>query len=316
MPVGTQAQYSTLSPLHYKILFSNHFGKHVSFITAAWWEACCQAWWFAQNDGCFLPIRQIVRFQVFTLKIKHNRRRRDICLRTRWNQNISIPWTLNGNPTRFGSDIKSFLMNVLVLVSISKPLLRLSIEPRVGRRAVKLFIRGPINLCLVLFRWFLVGSSKNRPDYWYWFDGYAIGGLSVGEGHEIMCEVLNIQHPICRVNIPAIWWVLEGPSTLLRVMRVDMFDCVIQTRHSRSGMFYTSTGRLRMTDRRFRNDMYPPDTSRNCYCTRFGVFASSLSSGRNSGATLATIHNLTWLSTAAEMRQALLKSIEEYRAWA
>ena len=45
---------------------------------------------------------------------------------------------------------------------------------------------------------------------------------------------------------------------------IDMFDCVIATRHSRSGMFYTDKGRIRMTDKRFRNDMYPPDTMQ-CY---------------------------------------------------
>ena len=101
---------------------------------------------------------------------------------------------------------------------------------------------------------------------------------------------------------------------------VDMFDCVIQTRHSRSGMFYTSKGRIRLTDRRYRNDMYPPDSSCDCYtCRNFtrAYLNHLFRVGEILGATLATIHNLHWFARYMErMRQSILEGrFEEFRAW-
>ena len=94
------------------------------------------------------------------------------------------------------------------------------------------------------------------------FDGYAVGGLSVGEGHEIMCRVLDYTTGWMPQDRPRYLMGVGRPLDLVEgVARgIDMFDCVIQTRHSRSGMFYTSKGRIRLTDRRYRNDMYPPDS--------------------------------------------------------
>jgi len=91
---------------------------------------------------------------------------------------------------------------------------------------------------------------------------------------------------------------------------IDMFDCVIATRHSRSGMFYTDVGRIRLTDRRYRSDMYPPDTSCDCYtCSRFtrAYLHHLFRVGEILAASLATIHNLTWYSRfMAQMRQSIL----------
>ena len=99
---------------------------------------------------------------------------------------------------------------------------------------------------------------------------------------------------------------------------IDMFDCVIQTRHSRSGMFYTWTGRIRMTDRRYRNDMYPPDTACTCYtCTHFtrSYLHHLFRVGEILGATLATIHNLTWFAAFMDrMRQSIIDgTFEDFR---
>ena len=101
---------------------------------------------------------------------------------------------------------------------------------------------------------------------------------------------------------------------------IDMFDCVIQTRHSRSGMFYTSAGRIRITDRRYRNDMYPPDTSCDCYtCRNFtrAYLHHLFRIGEILSATLATIHNLTWFAKfMANMRQSIIEQrFSEYRDW-
>ncbi|MDP6931299.1 MAG: tRNA guanosine(34) transglycosylase Tgt [Myxococcota bacterium] len=133
------------------------------------------------------------------------------------------------------------------------------------------------------------------------FDGYAVGGLSVGEGHEVMCEVLDYTVEHLPWDRPRYLMGVGRPLDLVEgVARgIDMFDCVIQTRHARSGIFYTTTGRIRMTDRRYRNDMYPPDTSCECYTCRTFTRAylhHLFRVGEILSATLATIHNLTWFA--------------------
>lgn len=154
------------------------------------------------------------------------------------------------------------------------------------------------------------------------FDGYAVGGLSVGEGHQIMCQVLDYTTSLMPPERPRYLMGVGRPLDLVEgVARgIDMFDCVIQTRHSRSGMFYTSQGRIRLTDRRYRNDMYPPDVSCDCYtCTNFtrAYLNHLFRVGEILGATLATIHNLTWFAKfMAKMRQSIIENrFDEFRAW-
>ena len=154
------------------------------------------------------------------------------------------------------------------------------------------------------------------------FDGYAVGGLSVGEGHKIMCDVLDATTPHMIWDRPRYLMGVGRPLDLVEgVARgIDMFDCVIQTRHSRSGIFYTSAGRIRMTDSRFRNDMYPPDTSCDCYtCSNFtrAYLHHLFRINEVLSATLATIHNLTWFAKfMSNMRDSIIKGeFEEYRSW-
>lgn len=152
------------------------------------------------------------------------------------------------------------------------------------------------------------------------FDGYAIGGLSVGEGHQRMCDVLDFTTPEMPKESPRYLMGVGRPLDLVEgVARgIDMFDCVIQTRHSRSGMFYTSAGRIRITDRRYRNDMYPPDTTCTCTtCTKFtrAYIHHLFRVGEILGATLATIHNLTWFANfMAKMRASIVDgTFEDFR---
>ena len=153
------------------------------------------------------------------------------------------------------------------------------------------------------------------------FDGYALGGLSVGEGHSKMCEVLNYSVNLLPPERPRYLMGVGRPLDLVEgVARgIDMFDCVIATRHSRSGMFYTDVGRIRLTDRRYRNDMYPPDTNCDCYtCTRFtrAYLHHLFRVGEILAASLATIHNLTWYARfMAKMRQSIVEgTFEAFRA--
>ncbi len=144
------------------------------------------------------------------------------------------------------------------------------------------------------------------------FDGYAIGGLSVGEGHDVMCEVLDWTTPHMPTDAPRYLMGVGRPVDLVEAVArgVDMFDCVLQTRHARSGVVYTWRGRIRLTDRRFRNDLYPIDTSCTCYaCTHFSraYLNHLLRVGEVLSATLCSIHNIHWFQTfMAQMRQAIV----------
>jgi queuine tRNA-ribosyltransferase len=153
------------------------------------------------------------------------------------------------------------------------------------------------------------------------FDGYAIGGLSVGEGHDKMCEVLDFTTLHMPEDAPRYLMGVGRPLDLVEgVARgVDMFDCVIQTRHARSGVVYTWPGRLRLTDSRFRSDMYPIDTRCTCYtCKNFtrAYLNHLFRVGEILAATLASIHNIAWFHQfMAAMRQSIVHgTFEQFRA--
>lgn len=131
------------------------------------------------------------------------------------------------------------------------------------------------------------------------FDGFAIGGLSVGEGPEIMNRVLSEITPLLPADLPRYLMGVGRPQDLMDgvALGVDMFDCVIPTRHARSGTLYSFQGRLRVTNSRYRRDSYPIDTACTCYtCSRFSraYLHHLFNVGEVLGATLCTIHNLAF----------------------
>jgi queuine tRNA-ribosyltransferase len=144
------------------------------------------------------------------------------------------------------------------------------------------------------------------------FDGYALGGLSVGEGHAKMIEVLDWTLPHVSKNHARYLMGVGRPLDLVEgVARgIDMFDCVLPTRHARSGTLYTTMGRVRITDARYRKDMYPIDTSCQCYsCRTFSraYLHHLFRVGEVLGATLCTIHNISFFIDFMErMRASIL----------
>ena len=137
-----------------------------------------------------------------------------------------------------------------------------------------------------------------------------------------MCEVLDYAVDPMPVESPRYLMGVGRPLDLEEgVARGNaMFDCVIATRPRRSGMFYTDKGRIRMTDKRFRNDMYPPDTSCSCYtCTNFtrAYLHHLFRVGEILAASLTTIHNLHWYAIfMARMRASIVDgTFEQFRAW-
>jgi queuine tRNA-ribosyltransferase len=144
------------------------------------------------------------------------------------------------------------------------------------------------------------------------FDGYAIGGLSVGEGHRLMCDVLDATTPHMSAAHARYLMGVGRPLDLVEgVARgIDMFDCVIATRHARSGAVYTTVGRIRLTDTRYRKDMYPLDTNCGCYtCRTFSraYLHHLFKVGEVLAATLCTLHNISWFAQfMREMRQSIV----------
>lgn len=144
------------------------------------------------------------------------------------------------------------------------------------------------------------------------FDGYAVGGLSVGEGHGVMCEVLDYTTPHLPTHAARYLMGVGRPVDLVEgVARgIDMFDCVIQTRHARSGVVWTKRGRIRLSDRRFRNDMFPIDPS--CTCSTCKTFTRAylhhlFRVNEIVAASFASIHNIAWFQQfMGEMRTAIL----------
>ena len=131
------------------------------------------------------------------------------------------------------------------------------------------------------------------------FDGYAIGGVSVGEGHDLMKQVVNICAPLLPEHKPRYLMGVGLPEDILAAVRLgmDMFDCVIPTRFARGGTLFTRTGKLRIQDKAYRKDRYPVDTGCRCYtCRTFSrmVLRYLFFSGDPLAETLATIHNIAF----------------------
>lgn len=145
------------------------------------------------------------------------------------------------------------------------------------------------------------------------FDGYAIGGLSVGEGLDIMSRVLDWTVPILPEDKPRYLMGVGLPEDMLAAVErgIDMMDCVIPTRHARGGILYTFQGRMRIQHARYRRDMYPIDTKCTCYtCQNFSrAYLRHLFMIREVLAnTLASIHNIHfYLELMGRARKAVLE---------
>jgi queuine tRNA-ribosyltransferase len=104
------------------------------------------------------------------------------------------------------------------------------------------------------------------------FDGYAIGGVSVGEGHELMTSVVRWTAPLLPEHRPRYLMGVGLPEDLLAAigLGMDLFDCVIPTRYARGGTLFTRKGRLRIGDKLHRHDRSPIDGRCACYtCAHF-----------------------------------------------
>jgi queuine tRNA-ribosyltransferase len=131
------------------------------------------------------------------------------------------------------------------------------------------------------------------------FDGYAVGGLSVGEERDVMLPALEAAMAHLPADRPRYFMGLGDPLGLVDcVMRgIDMFDCVLPTRLARHGTLLTSTGRMNLNNRRFAQDDGPLDPACACpVCARWsrGYLRHLLSVNEPTAPRLLTIHNVHW----------------------
>ncbi|WP_111496419.1 tRNA guanosine(34) transglycosylase Tgt [Marinobacter bohaiensis] len=131
------------------------------------------------------------------------------------------------------------------------------------------------------------------------FDGYAIGGLSVGEPKEEMMKILDHLPPKMPEDKPRYLMGVGKPEDIVEAVRrgVDMFDCVMPTRNARNGHLFTSEGVIKIRNARHRTDTGPLDSECDCYtCQHFsrGYLHHLDRCGEMLGSQLNTIHNLRY----------------------
>jgi len=131
------------------------------------------------------------------------------------------------------------------------------------------------------------------------FDGYAIGGLSVGEPRELTLEMIAEVLPLLPADKPRYLMGVGYPDEIemYALMGVDMMDCVLPTRAARHGLLFTSEGRLNIKSKRYAEDLSPPDPACNCMvCRRYSraYLRHLMQVGEALSGTLNTIHNLAY----------------------
>ena len=152
------------------------------------------------------------------------------------------------------------------------------------------------------------------------FPGYAIGGLSVGEGHEQLVETARFTAALLPTDKPRYLMGVGTPRDLVAAIAagVDMFDCVLPTRNGRNSCAFTRTGTLRLRNRKYQRDRSPLDDECDCYaCQNFsrGYLRHLFLVNEMAGPILVSLHNLAfyqWLMS--ESRQAIVEN--RYESWA
>jgi tRNA-guanine transglycosylase, queuosine-34-forming len=141
-------------------------------------------------------------------------------------------------------------------------------------------------------------------------EGYAIGGLSVGEPEEVMYEMIEVVEPILPKDRPRYLMGVGTPANILEAIArgVDMFDCVMPTRNGRNGMLFTREGIINIRNLRWKDDFSPIDEGMGTYVdTAFSkaYLRHLFIANEMLGAQIASIHNLSfylWLVKEARCR--------------
>jgi queuine tRNA-ribosyltransferase len=150
--------------------------------------------------------------------------------------------------------------------------------------------------------------------------GYAIGGVSVGEGLELLKKVVSWTAPHLPEDKPRYLMGVGLPEDILESVErgIDMFDCVIPTRYARSATLFTRRGKIRLTNKNYKRDFFPIDPSCSCYtCQNFtrAYLHHLFAANEVISAVLSAIHNVHfYLKMMEEIREAISNnSFMEYK---
>jgi len=152
------------------------------------------------------------------------------------------------------------------------------------------------------------------------FDGYALGGLSVGEGHEEMVKTVRYTAPLLPADRPRYLMGVGMPADILAAVLagVDMFDCVLPTRNGRNAFAFLPGGALRLRNRRHTDSTEPIQPGCDCYCCRHftrGAIRHFFNCEEMLGPILLSIHNLRFYQRLmAEIRTHLEQG--DFGIWA
>lgn len=143
--------------------------------------------------------------------------------------------------------------------------------------------------------------------------GYAIGGVSVGETHDLMMETVDQAEPFLPQHKPRYLMGVGFPEDIVEAVArgIDMFDCVLPSRYGRSGVMFTRRGRFRITKGKYKSDKYPIDANCSCYaCKNFsrGYMHHLLTTREILGSVLGTLHNITFYQ---DLMRGIRRSIED-----
>jgi queuine tRNA-ribosyltransferase len=152
------------------------------------------------------------------------------------------------------------------------------------------------------------------------FDGYAVGGLGVGEGHEKMIRVVAHTTQLLPESEPRYLMGVGMPVDIIAAVRagVDIFDCVLPTRNGRNAYAFTRTGPVRLRNSAYIESREPIEPGCDCYCCRNfsrGALRHFFNVGEMLGPILASLHNLQFYQ---RLMRSIRQSIEkdEFSDWA
>jgi queuine tRNA-ribosyltransferase len=154
------------------------------------------------------------------------------------------------------------------------------------------------------------------------FDGYAVGGLAVGEPEAERNAMLEHTCPQLPADRPRYLMGVGRPEDIVEAVRrgIDMFDCVMPSRNARNGHFFTRTGTVRIRNAKYETDTAPIDPACGCYACRSGFSRSYLrhldKCNEILGSVLGTIHNLHYYQDLMRDLRAAIEAgrLEEYVA--
>jgi queuine tRNA-ribosyltransferase len=152
------------------------------------------------------------------------------------------------------------------------------------------------------------------------FDGFAIGGLGLGEGHDNMITIVSHTTQLLPENLPRYLMGVGSPANIIAAVKagVDMFDCVLPTRNGRNAFAFTENGPLRLRNNAHIRDNQPIEPGCDCYCCESfsrATLRHFFNCGEMLGPILVSLHNLRFYQRLmAQIRLSLKKN--EFSVWA